>query len=146
MVPAGEVVLLTGNLTAAARYVTMLDFTASLGMTIWASWGWSLNGRLTIAQGDAWAGASDPAPALDELRAANLSYGTWCLLRPIGTLAGPDAKSRRGTNCDRGGSGNAERAGERWYVPELLRARGLLMLIDGATGQWNELKTASINL
>jgi hypothetical protein len=36
LVPAIEVALLTGNLTAAARYVAMLDYTASLGMPIWA--------------------------------------------------------------------------------------------------------------
>jgi predicted ATPase len=89
---------------------------------------------LTIQQGDARPGLAILRPALDELRAANFRtrHGVFC--GPLALSLAQMGQVDEGLTAIAEGLENAERAEERWYVPELLRVRGVLMLLDGAAG------------
>jgi predicted ATPase len=124
---------LTGNLAAAEYFVgTLLEQSARYGLGGWNAWGRCLKGALLIRLGDAADGLALLRDALEELHQAGfpLHYTGF-----LGTLVQGLASV--------GQVGDAllaieqvfarsERTEERWYLPELLRLRGELVLLDGA--------------
>jgi predicted ATPase len=130
---ACPVALLTGNLAAAEYFVgTLLEQSARYGLGGWNAWGRCLKGALLIRLGDAADGLALLRDALEELHQAGfpLHYTGF-----LGTLVQGLASV--------GQVGDAllaieqvfarsERTEERWYLPELLRLRGELVLLDGA--------------
>jgi predicted ATPase/DNA-binding winged helix-turn-helix (wHTH) protein len=121
--------LMTGDLVAADRAVAMLvDRATSLNAAFWKIVGRCLEGKLSVMRGDFEAATLLLRTALD-----TCDQTEWRICYPefMGALAEGLAGSGQPTEAlatvDQG-LATAERGGERWYVAELLRIKGELLL------------------
>jgi predicted ATPase len=132
LLAASQVAQLSGDLTAARRYVGMLrDHSSRHAMGIWTSWADGLQGVLRIQQGDAAAG-------LPILRAALEELGEVCSVPRFAVLFGADATGLAHSGQIAEGLAaigealeHCQRNDENWIMPELLRVKGALMERQG---------------
>jgi predicted ATPase len=123
------VAMLAGKHGDAERdAVALAEHADKHGLGVWRTYGTALNGRLLVPDGDVSAGIAKLQSALAELRDTPFDirfqlYLVWLAevlqsSRQIGPALGAieEALAR------------AERTEERWYLPELLRLRGELLL------------------
>ena len=127
--------LMTGDLVAAGRAVAMLmDLATSLSAPFWKILAQCLEGKLHIRRGEFGSGAVLLRTALDT---CERSGWTICYPEFLGALAEGLAGLGRFTEAlgtiDRA-LATVERGGERWFVAELLRNKGELLL-NGAGDQ-----------
>jgi predicted ATPase/DNA-binding winged helix-turn-helix (wHTH) protein len=131
---AGPVALLVGDTAAAERYVAMLlDRSDRHALRLWHASGRCLDGVLRIRQGDAVAGLTTLRGGLDDLPAT--SFVT-CYLFFLAELAealcqaGEIANGRAAIDAalDR-----CQRNEELWYLPELQRIKGEVLLREMAS-------------
>ena len=130
---ACPIALLTGDLTAAERDVTILfEHSERFGLTFWHADARCFRGVLLIRHGDIARGLDILRDALDGLSAAtwHTRYDTFLgelarALGSVGDVSGGLAAIDRAL-------GRTEDTGGRWYVAELLRIKGELILLDGA--------------
>jgi tetratricopeptide (TPR) repeat protein len=132
------VALLTGDLAMAERYVRLLlDHSKRHGLVLWHAFGRSHEGLLSIKRGDVATGLGSLRTSLDEiggpefasfLRLATLVDVRTEALACAGEI--DDALDALGqtTEC-------VERAEGLWIVPELLRRKGELLMMRGASGE-----------
>jgi predicted ATPase/DNA-binding winged helix-turn-helix (wHTH) protein len=121
--------LMTGDLVAAGRAVTMLmDLATSLSAPFWKTLAHCLEGKLLIRRGEFGEGSVRLRTALDTCERTGwtrcypeflgaLAEG----LAGLGRFAEAIATIDRATSC-------ADRGGERYFVAELLRDKGELLL------------------
>jgi predicted ATPase/DNA-binding winged helix-turn-helix (wHTH) protein len=136
---ASIVAILTGDQAAAERYATMLaDYAGRHGLGVWRTYAIALHGRLLMPDGAPANGAERLRSALADLRDTPFDirfqlYLVWLTeVLPAAedtgeALTAIDEAIRR-----------AERTEERWYMPELLRLRGDLLLRRGTSGAMAE--------
>jgi predicted ATPase len=124
-----QVALMTGDLVAAERMVAMLiDLATRLGATLWKLWGSCLEGKLLIVRGELRAGSDLLRTTLDTYERIG-----WAVWYPefLGVLAEGLAGLERVTEAlatvDQALE-RADRGGERYYVAELLRIKGEVLL------------------
>jgi len=130
---ACPVALFAGDLAAAEHHVAMLlDHSARFALDLWLTWGRCFDGMLRIRQGDVATGLNVLRAGLDELPRyrgalryiaflAELAEG----LAHAGEIAnGRAAIDRALERCHRNE--------ELWYLPELLRIKGEILLREGA--------------
>jgi predicted ATPase/DNA-binding winged helix-turn-helix (wHTH) protein len=123
------VAMLAGKHADAERdAVALTEYADRYGLGVWRTYGTALNGRLLIPDGDVSVGIAKLRSALAELRDTPFDirfqlYLVWLaeVLQSSGQI-GP-ALSAIDEALTR-----AERTQERWYLPELLRLRGELLL------------------
>jgi predicted ATPase len=132
---AYPVALMTGDLLAAGQAVaTLMDLATSLSAPIWEILAHCLEGKLLIKRGEFGAGSVRLRSALDTCERTG-----WTICYPefLGALAEGLAGLRQLTEAlatiDRA-LATADRGGERWFVAELLRIKGELLLHE-AGGQ-----------
>lgn len=120
---------MTGDLVAAERAVAMLiDLATRLGATLWKLWGSCLEGKLLIMRGEFRAGSDLLRTTLDTYERIG-----WAVWYPefLGVLAEGLAGLERLTEAlatvDQALE-RADRGGERYYVAELLRIKGEVLL------------------
>jgi predicted ATPase/DNA-binding winged helix-turn-helix (wHTH) protein len=123
------VALMTGDLVAAERAVAMLiDLAASLNAAFWKIVGRCLEGKLLIERREFGRGTFLLRSALD-----TCDQTEWRICYPefMGVLAeglaGRGQLSEALATIDEARA-RAERGGERWYIAELLRIKGELLL------------------
>jgi predicted ATPase len=123
------VALMTGDLVAAERAVAMLiDLATSLNAAFWKIVGRCLEGKLLIERGEFGRGTVLLRSALD-----TCDQTEWRICYPefMGVLAeglaGCGQLSEALATIDQA-LASAERGGERWYIAELLRIKGELLL------------------
>jgi predicted ATPase/DNA-binding winged helix-turn-helix (wHTH) protein len=123
------IALMTGDLATARWSVAMLmDLVKGDSLTFWTSWGSCLQAHLLIKQGDAGAGVAMLRSALD-IRGRT----AWKIRLPefLGILAEGLARIGRFTEAvatiDEA-LADSDRDGRRWYVAELLRLKGDVLL------------------
>ena len=123
------IALMTGDLVAAERAVAMLiDLTTSVDATFWRVVGQCFQGKLLIGRGEFQAGSTVLRTAFDTCDRTG-----WTVWYPefLGAfaegLAGLGQFAEALTAIDQA-LARADRGGERWYVPELLRIKGELLL------------------
>jgi predicted ATPase/DNA-binding winged helix-turn-helix (wHTH) protein len=129
------VAILAGELDDAGQFATMLTEHADKhDLGVWRTYGRALHGRLLLQSGRAAEGAVFLRSALDDLRETPFDirfqlYLVWLVevLASAGQFA--VALTAADEALDR-----AERTEERWYLPELLRLRGELLLQSGKSG------------
>jgi predicted ATPase/DNA-binding winged helix-turn-helix (wHTH) protein len=126
---AYPVALMTGDLVAAGRAVAMLmDLATSLSAPIWETLAHCLEGKLLIKRGEFAAGSVRLRGALDTCERTG-----WTICYPefLGALAEALAGLGQFTEAlatiDRA-LAMADRGGERWFVAELQRIKGELLL------------------
>jgi predicted ATPase len=123
------VALSTGDLVAAGRAVVMLmDLATSLGAPFWKILAQCLEGKLLIKRGEFGTGSAQLRTALDTCEKTGQ---TICYPEFLGALAEGLAGLGQFTEAlatvDRA-LATADRGGERWFVAELLRTKGELLL------------------
>jgi predicted ATPase len=130
---ACPVSLLIGDLAAAERDVAILfEHSERFGLSFWQADARCFKGVLLIRHGDIARGLDVLRDALDGLSAAtwHTRYDTFLgelarALGIVGDISGGLAAIDRALD-------RTENTGGRWYVAELLRIKGELILLDGA--------------
>jgi predicted ATPase len=124
--------LMTGDLTGAERAVsTLIDIATTLNAPLWKIVGRCLDGKLQVARGEF---ANGSALLRDGLETCNLTGWQICYPEFMGALAmglaglGQPSEALDTVNE---ALAAAERGGELWYVAELLRIKGELLLQEG---------------
>jgi predicted ATPase len=126
---AYPVALMTGDLVAAGRAVAMLmDLATSLSAPFWRTLARCLEGKLLIRRGEFEAGSVQLRSALEtcERTGWTICYPEFLCALAEG-LAGLGQFTEAIATIDRALT-TADRGGERWFVAELLRTRGELLL------------------
>jgi hypothetical protein len=124
--------IMTGDLVAADRYVEMLlEYSGRYGIGVWHTWAQCYHGMLLIKRGDTEPGLRELGDALAKFPDSGFRYSAFRTEfaesvghagDPASALAGIDEALER-----------AERTEERWWVPEMLRVKGELALMQGAS-------------
>jgi predicted ATPase len=129
---AGQVALLASDLATAERYVTMLlDHSASQAMAIWTAWARGLDGVLLIQRGDLAGGLQVLRIALHELAEARSVPRYAVLFGPLVAGLARTGQINDGLQVIEEAIEHCERNSEGWIVPELLRIKGELLLLQG---------------
>jgi predicted ATPase/DNA-binding winged helix-turn-helix (wHTH) protein len=125
--------LATGDLAAADRYTTMLvHHTARHGAAVWQVYGRCFKGMLLINRDGLDAGLPLLGAAVDELRTARfVQYYTAFLAALAEGLAGA-GQALRGLAVVDEALALSDKSEERWILPELLRLKGELLLLQDA--------------
>jgi predicted ATPase/DNA-binding winged helix-turn-helix (wHTH) protein len=132
---ACPIALLTGDLEAAERSVTMLhDHAERSGLGFWQADARCFEGVLLLRRGDVVQGLDILRNALDEFSGAMSHTRYDAFLAELAEAHGRLGDALRGLAVLDRALDRSERTGGRWYVPELLRIRGELLLLEGAAG------------
>jgi len=130
---ACPVALFTGDLTAARRWGAMLlDHSEKHGLSLWRDWATCFNGLITIKQGDVAAGLHIMRATFDQAGDNKFLPRYLVLLGEFAGCLGQAGDAALGIGTIDGILARCERSEERWYVPELLRVKGELILLDDA--------------
>lgn len=128
---ASSIALMTGDLDAAERSVTaLIDVSTRQSATFWTSFGPCLRGALLIRRGEFAKGAALLSGSLETFRRTG---NTLYYLPLLGSLAeglagaGQLAEAR---SANDEAIAESKRDGLGWYLPELLRIKGELLLQD----------------
>ena len=126
--------LLTGDLDAAAAYITMLVRHAeSRALDVWRRCGDCFNGQLLIARGDLLDGLRILDSAIGELTTARFTQYHGGFLATLANGLAQAGRLEEGIAVIDKALARADRADERWSMAELLRTRGeLLCRANGA--------------
>jgi predicted ATPase len=125
--------LLTGDLEAAERSMTMLfDHAERSGLSFWQADARCFKGVLLIRRGDVAQGLDILGNALDEFSSATSHTRYDAFLGELAEALGRLGDVPRGLAALDRALDRTERTEGRWYVAELLRIRGELLLLDGA--------------
>ena len=132
---ACPVALLTGDLNVAERWVTiLLDHAERAGLRFWQRDARCLQGILLIRRGDVAQGVHVLRAALDEF-SATMSHTRYdAFLGELGEALGRVGDVPGGLAAVDRALDWIERMGGRWYVAELLRIKGELVLLQGMSG------------
>ncbi len=138
---AGRVALFVGDLATAERYVAMVrdhsamlsDHPARRGLSTYynVSGDW-LHGALLLKRGDFAAGLPLLQTAVDELSEVGLIGLFMPFIGPMVEGLGAAGQMVQGLAVIDQALEQSERNEERWYLPELLRIKGELLLLEGA--------------
>ena len=132
---ACPVALLTGDLTAAARFVAMLlDHSVRHALASWQAEGRCFEGVLLIKCGDLGNGLRVLRSALDELPGINFSLRYTALLGELAEALGRAGEVVQGVKAIDAALARSDRNGECWCIAELLRVKAELTLLERAPG------------
>jgi predicted ATPase/DNA-binding winged helix-turn-helix (wHTH) protein len=130
---ACSVPLFVGDLVAAERCVAMLlDHSAKHVLALWHAWARCLEGVLFIKRGDVETGLRLLRTALDELREGKFALTSTIFLSALAEGLAGVGQVTEGIAAIDEALARSERNEERWYVPELLRVKGELVLREDA--------------
>jgi predicted ATPase/DNA-binding winged helix-turn-helix (wHTH) protein len=131
---ACPVALLVGDLTLAERYVkTLMDLSARHALELWNVAGRCFAGVLLIKRGNTGAGLELLRTAFSRVPQNALSLLYTPFLAEIADALGRDGKATEGLLAIDEALARSERTEERWCVAELLRIKGELTLLEGAS-------------
>jgi len=129
---ACPVALFVGDLEALERHVTMLlDHSERQALAFWQTYGRCFRGVLFIRRGDVIEGVAMLGAALEELR--EIQYGVYygVFLSEYADALGRVGRAEEGLAAIDEALARCERNDERWYLAELLRLKGELVLRQG---------------
>jgi predicted ATPase/DNA-binding winged helix-turn-helix (wHTH) protein len=130
---ACPVALFVGDLEAVERYVAMLlDYSARQGLDFWQAFGHCFQGVLLIKRGHVGDGLTRLGNALEELREIQFGVYYGVFLSEFADALGRVGRAGEGLVAIDEALARSERNEERWYLAELLRIKGELMLRHSA--------------
>jgi len=132
---ACTVALWSGDLAAAERHLQLLlDQSETHALGLWHAWGECFNGVMQIKRGDDAAGLHALRSILSktpEIRSLPRYLG---LLAELAGAMGRSGEIAAALETIDGAIERSERREERWCLPELLRIKGQLALLEKAPG------------
>jgi predicted ATPase/DNA-binding winged helix-turn-helix (wHTH) protein len=132
---ACPIALMSGDLEAAERSVTMLfDHAERSGLRFWQADARCFEGVLLMRRGDLAQGLDILRNALGEYSSARSHTRYDAFLGELAEALGGLGEVPQGLTVLDGALDRTERTGGRWYVAELLRIKGELLLLQGAPG------------
>jgi len=134
---ACPVALWTGNLSVARHYADMLlDHAARHGLGRWQLYGRGYQGALAIKSGDAAAGLRVLRACFEELGEMGITVPRFMRFATVYMAEGwgHAGQASRGLLVIEEAERRAERTQERWELPELLRIKGELLLMQESPG------------
>jgi predicted ATPase/DNA-binding winged helix-turn-helix (wHTH) protein len=131
-VAACPVMLFVGDLPAAQSSVAMLlDRSARHGLTYWNAWGRSFSAALAIRHGKSVLELQVLQETLYELRATKSALRHLALAAELAEASARFGLCRQGLSAIDEALERTEECEERWSLPELLRIKGELLLLEG---------------
>jgi predicted ATPase/DNA-binding winged helix-turn-helix (wHTH) protein len=128
---ACPVALYTGDLAAAEGFVeTLLDVARDLGLAGWTARSHCFQGVMSIMRDDFAVGLPQLRGALNELREVGAAPGTASFLTVLARGSGRAGRVSEGMAAIEQALMLSERYEERWSLPELLRNKGELILLQ----------------
>jgi len=132
---ACPVALYTGDLAAGDGFAaTLLDHARKLGLVGWIARGHCFQGTALIVRGDYATGLPLLRDALDELRGAGAAPGYIAFLAIFARGLGRAGRANDGLAAIDEALALSERREGRWCLPELLRTKGELWLLEASNG------------
>jgi predicted ATPase/DNA-binding winged helix-turn-helix (wHTH) protein len=132
---ACPVALYTGDLAAAEGFVaTLLDVARDLGLAGWIARSHCFQGMVAIMRDDYAVGLPQLRGGLDELREVGAAPSTAAFLAVHACGLGRAGRVSEGMAAIDEALMLSKRYEERWCLPELLRNKGELLLLQGAPG------------
>jgi len=131
---ACPIALLVGDLVAAEDWLkVLLDQATRRALELWHAWGHCYRGALIIRRGDGVTGLRLLREGYDEL--AKARFATLRLIAfQMAEALGHAGQIADGLAVIEEALAWTERSEERWLIAELLRTKGELVLLQGATG------------
>jgi predicted ATPase len=127
--------LLTGDLAAAEHYSTMLlDHSTRHALTLWRACGRSFQGVLVIRRGDVITGLRLLRAGFDEIGKAGSTHIFRLIVFLTAEALGHAGQNAEGLAAIEEAFSRSERTEEYWATAELMRAKGELLLLQGAPG------------
>jgi predicted ATPase len=131
---ACPVAYLVGDVAALEYFVArLLDQSARHALTVWQAWGRIFEGMLFITRGEVVSGLDHLRSALTELRATRYLMRYTASLGALAEASGRAGEIAQGIAAIDEALSISERNEECWYIAELLRIKGELLLLEGAT-------------
>jgi predicted ATPase/DNA-binding winged helix-turn-helix (wHTH) protein len=134
LVHAGcPVALFAGDLPLVERYVAMLmENAAHQGLAFWRGWGRCFRGVLLVKRGDLAHGLAELEAALTELR--EIQYGVYYIVfqSEFAAALGVAGSTAEALAAIDEALARSEQNEERWYLAEILRIKGELVLSGDA--------------
>jgi len=131
---ACRIALLVGDLAAAERYVAMLlDHSARHALPAWHASGRCFDGILRIKQGDVGDGLNVLRTGLDELSETRFETRYLPFLAQLAEASSRVGEIASGRAAIDQALERCHRDEELWYLPELLRIKGEILLREGAS-------------
>jgi predicted ATPase/class 3 adenylate cyclase/DNA-binding winged helix-turn-helix (wHTH) protein len=122
-----------GDLDAAERYGAMLrDHTDRHPIRLWQIWARCFNGLVTARRGEIDAGLRALRGGLEQAGEARFLPRFLLLLGELAVCLGQTGEIALGLETVDEALARCEARGEDWYIPELLRIRGELILLQSA--------------
>ena len=123
------VAMLAGKHAEAERdAVALTEYADKHGLGVWRTYGMALNGRLLIPDGDVSDGIAKLQSALAELHDTPFDIRFQLYLVWLAEVLQSSRQIGPALSAIDDALARAERTQERWYLPELLRLRGELLL------------------
>jgi hypothetical protein len=142
---ACPVALLNGNLDATEHYIGMLlDHSTRQAPAHWRAFGNYHNGVLVAQRGDVITGLHLLRSGLDEIRGTRASLFPLMLHGEIAEVLGRAGKIADGLAAIDKAIDSSEHTEERWAVAELLRIKGELLRLQGASEAARSAVSASL--
>ena len=127
-----------GDLDAAERYGAMLfDHTERHPIRLWHVWARCFNGLVIAKRGEIGAGLRALRGGLEEAGEARFLPRFLLLLGELAACLGTAGEAGLGLETIDGAIARCEAREEGWYIAELLRIRGELILLEGAADAAN---------
>ncbi len=131
---ACPIALFSGDLVAAARYGSMLlDHAERHGLRLWRAWAQCFNGLVMVRQGHLDAGLQILRTELDQAGHGKFLPRYLFLLGEFAASLAEAGDVSLGLETINQALVRCERNEERWYIAELIRIKGELMLLSGVT-------------
>lgn len=132
---ACPIAFFVGDLLVAERYVTMLlDHTVTHRLALWTKMGRGFKGTLLIRRGDLSAGVQLLRAAIDELHQAGYVLYHTAFLAELAQGLANGGEISLGLTTISEALAQAIRNNELWCMPELLRVKGEIALLESASG------------
>ena len=126
--------LFVGDLAAADHWVSMLiEVSEQHSLAVWQIWGRCLKGVLLIRRKELVTGLPLLRAASDELRMAGYVLRYTGLVGVLAEGFGSAGQVAEGLTAVEDALARSERSEGRWCMAELLRVKGELLLLDGAS-------------
>jgi hypothetical protein len=123
-----------GDLDAAARYGAMLlDHTERNPVRLWQIWARCFNGLVIAKRGDSGAGLEALRGGLEEAGEARFLPRFLLLLGEVAACLGPAGEIALGLETVNDAITRCQDSDEGWYIAELFRIRGEMVLLRGGS-------------